>query len=168
MSATLARRMAPLPLQNAWERAAPRERIAVAAAAIVVGAALVWALVWLPLTRDLARLVLQQPKDTATLVAAQALADDVATLARATAAAPAGDLRGALDRLLNERGLRGPGVSLDAQDDRVRVVLPAVAFPALVAALDAARRSAGAWVAEATVTPRVEPGTVRAEIVFAR
>ena len=168
MSESLARRWAPEPWLHAWERAAPRERIGVAAAAVVVGVALLWTLAWLPLTRDLARLVDQQPKDAATLAAAQGLADDVATLTRATPAPRAGDLRGALDRLLNERGLRGPGVSIDAQDDRVRVVLPAVPFAALVAALDAARRSAGAWVVEGTVTPRVEPGTVRAELVFAR
>jgi general secretion pathway protein M len=168
MSESLARRIVPQSWLHAWERASPRERIGVVAAVAVVGIALLWSLVWLPLTRDLARLVLQQPNAAATLVAAQALADDVSTLTRAAPAPRAGDLRSAIDRTLNERGLRGPGVSVDAQDDRVRVVLPAVPFPALVAALDAARKSAGAWIVEGTVTPRVEPGTVRAELVFAR
>lgn len=168
MSDNVARRIVPQSWLHAWERASPRERIGVVAAIAVVGIALLWSLVWLPLTRDLARLLEHQPRAAATRVAAQALADDVATLMRAASAPRAGDLRSAIDRTLNERGLRGPSVSIDAQDDRVRVVLPAVPFPALVGALDAARKSAGAWVAEGTVTPRVEPGTVRAELVFAR
>ena len=34
--------------------------------------------------------------------------------------------------------------------------------------LDGIRKDVGAFVAEATIIPRVEPGTVRAEVVFAR
>ena len=158
----------PQAWAHAWERAAPRERIAVAAAAVVVAGALLWSLAWLPLTRDLDRLREQRPRDAATLASARALADDVATLARTSTPPRSGDLRAALERTLTERGLRGPGVAVDAQDDRVRIVLPAVPMAALVGALDAARKDAGAWVVEGTIAPRVEPGTVRAEIVLAR
>ena len=151
-----------------WDRASKRERVLVALALAAVAGALAWAFAWLPLTRDLARLAEQQPRSRATLVAARALADDIAALSRAAPAARNDDLRAALERVVAERGLRSPGVSVEAQDRRVRLVVPAVAFPALIGLVDAARADAGAYVAEATITPRVEPGTLRAEIVFAR
>ena len=151
-----------------WDRASKRERVLVVLALVVVAGALAWAFVWLPLTRDLARLAEQQPRSRATLVAARALADDIAALSRAAPAARGDELRAALERVLAERGLRGTGMTLEAQDRRVRAVVPALAFPALVGVVDAARADAGAYVTEATITPRVEPGTVRAEIVFAR
>jgi len=61
----VARRIVPQSGLHAWERAAPRERLGVAAAVAVVSIALLWSLVWLPLTRDLMRLVEQRPKAAA-------------------------------------------------------------------------------------------------------
>lgn len=151
----------------AWERASPRERVALAIGAIVVVGAVLWALVWQPLTRDVAELRERAPGAAATLSTARALADDIASLERGSAT-PRGDLRAAVERALGEQGLRTPVITIENTGDRVRVTVPAIAFLALVAAAEALRKDAGAYITEGTVTPRVEPGTVRAELVFAR
>jgi type II secretory pathway component PulM len=98
---------------------------------------------------------------------ARALADDIGGMSRA-APVPRGDLRAAVERALGDRGLRAPAVSIEPQDDRVKIMVPAVPFAALVAAIDAMRKDAAAYVVEVVITPRVEPGTVRAELVLAR
>ena len=63
---------------------------------------------------------------------------------------------------------RAPSIAIDSQNNRVRVTIPAAPLATLVAALDGIRKDVGAFVAEATIIPRVEPGTVRAEVTFAR
>lgn len=156
-----------LSVPRAWDRASTRERVALIAGAVIVVAALVWAFIWQPLTRDLDRLRESIPADTAALARARALADDVAGLARSSAPPPS-DLRATVERSLGDHGLRSPALTLEPQDGRLKVVIPSVSFPVLVTALDAARKDAAAFVVEATITPRVDPGTVRAELVLAR
>jgi len=158
---------APSIVPRAWERASPRERVAIVAGLAVVIGALGWAFVWQPLTRDLERLRESSPADAATLIRARAMADDIAAMSR-SAPPPRGDLRSAVERALGDRGLRAPAVAIEPQDDRVKVMVPAVPFVTLVAALDAIRKDAAAFVVEGVITPRVEPGTVRAEFVLAR
>lgn len=152
---------------RAWDRASPRERVAVVAAAVVVLSALAWAFVWQPLTRDLEGLRETASTDRATLTRARAMADEIAGMSR-SATPPRGDLRSGVERALGERGLRAPAVTIEAQDDRVKIVVPAVPFRTLVGALDATRKDAAAFVVEGVITPRVEPGSVRAEFVLAR
>ena len=50
----MTREVAASVMPRAWERASPRERVAITVAAVVVLGALAWAFVWQPLTRDLA------------------------------------------------------------------------------------------------------------------
>ena len=152
---------------RAWDRASPRERVAIVAAAVVVIGALGWALVWQPITRDLETLRETAAMDRATLTRARAMADEIAAMSR-NAPPPRGDLRTSVERALGDRGLRAPAVTLEPQDDRLKIVVPAVPFSTLVGALDATRKDAGAFVVEGVITPRVEPGSVRAEFVLAR
>ncbi len=58
--------------------------------------------------------------------------------------------------------------SLDWRDGRAHVVLAAVGYDALIVALEALQRDARLRAVEATLTARVEPGTVRAELTLAR
>ena len=95
------------------------------------------------------------------------MADEMAGLARAPAAAVAGDPRALLDRSLAAADLR-PVTQLEWQDGRARVVFAAVDFARLIAGLEALQRESGLTVVEATLTARIEPGTVRAELVLAR
>ena len=157
----------PSLMPRAWDHASPRERVAIVAGLAVVLCALGWAFVWQPLTRDLERLRESSPLDTATLIRARAMADDIAGMSR-SAPVSRGDLRSSIERALGDRGLRAPAVAIEAQDARVKVIVPAVPFATLVAALDAMRKDAAAFVVEGVITPRVEPGTVRAEFVLAR
>ena len=71
-------------------------------------------------------------------------------------------------RAFAERGIRIPAASIDLRDNRARVVLPDVRFDTLVAAVAAVSRDDGLRPVEGTLTARVEPGTVRAELTFAR
>ena len=150
-----------------WDRASPRERVAIAAGLVVVIGALAWAFVWQPLTRDLERLRETASLDKATLTRARAMADEIAGMSR-SAPPPRGDLRSAVERALGDRGLRAPAVAIEPQPDRVKLMVPVVPFVTLVGTLDAIRKDAAAFVVEGVITPRVEPGTVRAEVVLAR
>ena len=157
----------PASLAAAWDRAAPRERRLVGAGAAIVAIGIGWGLLWQPLRADIDRTRTELSRATAVLATSRALADESAGLARETPAIRGADLRTAVARVLGERGLRAAG-ALDVKDNRINVVLPDARFDALVGALEALRTSEGLRAVEATLTPRVEPGTVRAELVLAR
>jgi type II secretory pathway component PulM len=72
-----------------------------------------------------------------------------------------------VERALRERGLLIDGATLDAQDGRVNVTLPAAAMQELVAALAALQERDAIRVLAATLTPRVDGG-VRAELTLGR
>ncbi len=58
--------------------------------------------------------------------------------------------------------------SLDVKDGRAHITFAGIGFDALVGMLDALAKSDGFRPVELTLTSRVEPGTVRAEITLAR
>lgn len=152
---------------DAWARASSRERRLVVLAAIVVLAGGGWAWLWQPMQADVARLSRDLPRERAVLASSRAQAADLLALEKAPAAAR-GPLVPAIERALAERGLRADAGALDDKDGRVRVNLASVRFDALVPLLAALTRDGGLHVIEATVTQRVEPGLVRAELVIAR
>ena len=102
---------------HAWERASPRERVAiVVAAVVVVGVA------WLGvrLAADDARpraAARNAPTPRATLVAARAHADDLAALPRNAPPAARGDLRSARRARAGRARSARPAVAIDVQDD---------------------------------------------------
>ena len=107
-------------------------------------------------------------RTTRIVAAAQAQADDLAALQRATAPVRAGEPRAALERALAERGLRAGAGTLESKDGRTRMTLDAVRFTELVPMLEALARNDGLRVVEATLATRVEPGMVRADLVLER
>ncbi len=151
-----------------WEKASSRERALLGAAALVVLAALGWTLVWQPMTADIARLQRDNARDHGVLAAARAQAADLAALARDAKVVPGADARAVVERIIAERGLRPAVSSIDIQDGRVRVLFNSVQFEALAEALDALHRTDGVRLADAVLTTRVEPGTIRAELTFVR
>lgn len=155
-------------IARGWERASPRERAMLGAAALVVIAALGWAFIWQPMTNDIARMQRDNARNHAVLAAARAQAADLAALAREPRPAAGGDARAAVERVIAERGLRPALTSIDLQDGRVRVLFNSVRFETLAATLDALARTDGLRLADAVLTTRVEPGTVRAELTFVR
>ena len=157
----------PAPLAAAWDRAAARERRMASAGAAIVALGVGWGLLWQPMRADIDRTRIELSRATEVLAATRMLADEAGGLARGTPPVRGADLRTVVARALGERGLR-PAGALDVKDNRVTVVVPEARFDALVGALEALRTSDGLRAVEATLTPRVEPGTVRAELVLAR
>lgn len=150
-----------------WAQKSRGERRIVAAFSALVVAVLGWRALWLPLVDDLAALRANAPAARAALAEAHRMADEIAGLARAPSP-PAADARALLEQGLAAANLRQAVTQIEWQDGRARVVFAAVDFARLVAMLEALQRDAGFAVVEATLTARVEPGTVRAELVLAR
>ncbi|MEO6564645.1 MAG: type II secretion system protein GspM [Casimicrobiaceae bacterium] len=167
MIAAAAHRHAP-GLARWWDGASAREHTLVIVAALAVALAVAWIGMVQPMLVDIARLQRDNPRSYAILAAAQAQAADMAALAGATRPAPGTDAKALLERVIAERGLRAALTSLDQQEGRARVLFNNVRFEALASMLDAVSRSDGLRLVDATLTTRVEPGTVRAELTFVR
>ncbi len=168
---TAMRLLQRIPVPPAWLRAwdglSSRERrFSVSAVAIVLLAA-GWGLVWQPMQEDTERARDEGLRDRAALAVARAQAAEMAGLQR-TAAASDGDPRLPIERVLAERSLKPAVTSLEVKDNRAYVTFGAIGFDALVGALDALAKADGLRAVEATLTARVDPGTVRAELTLAR
>ena len=126
-----------------------------------------WAL-WLPLVNDLAALRADAPRSRAALADAQRMADEIAGLARRHRPRPQPIRARCSNARLPPPTCAPPSRSSTGRTGRARVVFAAVDFARLVAALEALQRESGLAIVDATLTARVEPGTVRAELVLAR
>jgi type II secretory pathway component PulM len=157
-----------LPGTRWWSARTGGEQRAVVSLFIFVGAALAWWLLWQPLVRDIGTMRLTETRNAAALADARRMADEVAGLARTSTAPPAADARADLERVLAQQGLRNLVTQQDWHDDRARLVFATVSYDALIAALEALQRNARLRVVEGTLTARVEPGAIRAELVLAR
>jgi general secretion pathway protein M len=146
----------------------PRERGMIGAAALASAIALLWWGLWQPLTADVARLRAAIPQARASLADGRRMADAIPALERTRRAAPGGTLRAEVERVLAASVGPMPGAQLDAQGDRLRVTLPAVPFTAVATLLEALQRDGQVRLLEATLTARLDPGVVRAELLLAR
>ncbi|HEY1325504.1 MAG TPA: type II secretion system protein GspM [Casimicrobiaceae bacterium] len=156
----------PATLVQAWDRASPRERQMLRWGALVVVLAVLYAVAWQPITRDIARMREALARDRATLALLQGYAQPQRTSGAVESVST--DVRAAVERVLDTHDLRSAATSLDARDDRVSLVLGAVRFDALIAMLDDLARRDRIRVVEARLAARVEPGTVRAELTLGR
>ena len=144
------------------------ERRIAATLALLVAIVALWTVLWQPMTRDAAALRVARAADAAALARARGMTKEIGELARATAKAAPTDARAGLDRALLQQNLRSAVTSVDWRDGRAHIVLAAVGYDALIVALEALQRDARLRAVEATITARVEPGTVRAELTLAR
>jgi general secretion pathway protein M len=157
----------PRPVAAWWERSTSRERALVVVAVIVVGAALLYTMLWQPLTREVERLRAELPREREMLTIARGQVTELSKASTSTAPLPT-DLRGPVERVLDEQGLRGQLSALEARDGNIHIVLSAVDFNALIRFLGALEAQHGTRAVEATLTARVEPGTVRADLTLGR
>jgi type II secretory pathway component PulM len=164
----LARLPWPAAMVGAWDGASVRERRLVLCAGVIVLVALFWAFAWQGIVADSARAERDLVRDRAVLSRARAQADEITGLQHASETARTGDARTAVERVLNDRGLKPMLTSLDVQERRVRLTFAAIRFDALIGTLDALAKSDGLRPIELTLTPRVEPGSLRAEITLGR
>jgi type II secretory pathway component PulM len=148
-----------------WAAMSPRERALLAAGAVVVVAALLYAFAWRPLVDDLPRAKRDAERAERRLASAQAAASAAAARATPPARAPLdAAIRGALAR----QGLAAGDATLEIAGERAAVTLPSVRFATLVALLDTLAREDAVHAVEATLTARVEAGQVRAELSLSR
>ncbi|MBK7792676.1 MAG: type II secretion system protein M [Betaproteobacteria bacterium] len=146
----------------------PREQALLGAAAAALLAAGLWWGVAQPLAADVARLRSAAPQARAALAEGQRMAAAIPALARTQRPAPDAPMRATIERALAATVGPIPGTQIDAQGERLRVSLPAVPFDALVALLESLQRDARLQLHEATLTARVDGGSVRAELLLGR
>jgi len=161
-------RVAALPVGRWWATKTRRERQIITAFGGVALVAAAWFLVWQPMQQDIARLRSEVPARRAELADAQRMAAEIAGLTRSNSAARPPAAPAAVNQILAERGLGGSAAQITWEDGRGRLTLNDVRVDTLLAALDALQRDAGLRAVEATLTARVDPGSVRAEIVLGR
>jgi type II secretory pathway component PulM len=158
----------PQVIARAWERWSTRERgLAVTAAAVVLLAA-AWSWVWQPMQEDTLRMRRELARDHAVLAVARAQSTEIAGLQRAAPNQPTTDPRVAIERVLGEQGMKGALTSIETKDARTTITFAAIGFDALVGLLDTLAKADGLRPVEATLTSRIDPGTVRAEIALSR
>ena len=142
-----------------------------AAVGALLVALLAWALLWLPLARDLAAQRAASARTAATALAAgRATAVDLAALTRTAAPPPLDDAvaRSVIERALGQHQLTPALAGFEWRDGRARLTLTAAPLPALASALEAIERDARLFVVEASLTALAAPGQVRAELTLAR
>lgn len=152
--------------RDRWAGLAARERRFVVAGVLVVGAALANVVLWRPLVDDLPRAERDAERAERRLDRVRAAA--LAAGTRDTAAPSREPIDVALRAALARAGIPPADATIDAGAGRVQLVLASVRFEALVALLDGLARDAAIHVVDATITARVEPGLVRAELALAR
>lgn len=148
-----------------WSGLAARERRFVAAGAFVVAAAIAYALLWQPIVADLPRA--ERDAASAELRLERARAAALASQTRGVAPADA-PIDAAIRAGLAKAGIAAADATLESDGTRATLVLASVRFDALVPLLGALARDAALHVVDATITARVEPGSVRAELTLAR
>jgi type II secretory pathway component PulM len=148
-----------------WQLRSPAERFVWLVAASVVLVFAAWVLLWQPLTRDTERLERRLVEQRATLATARRQADEIATLARNTAAPAPRDARSDVESALARLGLKATAIER-GDDQRLRVTLDAVSFDVLAALLEGLQRDARLSAVDLTAAARVEPGQVRAEMTL--
>ena len=158
----------PAPVASWLATKSRAERRIAAAILLLVGVTLLWAALWQPLTRDMAALRVAQAGNAATLADARRTSKEIVVLARTPPKEAPADARAVLERMLVQQNLRAAVTQLESRDGRAHVVFAAVGYDALVGALETLQRDAGLRAVEVTLTARVEPGTVRADVTLAR
>ncbi len=154
-------------LRRWWVDAAPGQRALATLGALLVAGAPLALLVVAPLQRGLASTEAALRDARSAVVEARRQAAEIAA-ARASAPLGVGDTRAAVERTLAQRGLRNLVTALQGKDGRVEVTFEAIDFATLTALVEALAREARVFPVEALVAARTTPGSVRAEIAFAR
>jgi type II secretory pathway component PulM len=158
----------PAPIARWLAGKSRTERRIVAAIAGAIGIAVLWAAIWQPLSRNVEAMRIAHDVNATALAAARKMTEEAAGLARTTVTSAPIDARAALERILAQQNLRGAVTQLDWQEGRAHVVFAAVSYDALIALLEALQRDGKLRPIDATLTARVEPGMVRAELTLAR
>ncbi len=154
------------PWRNRWNALGSRERRALSALAVCLGALLFYLLIWSPvqsgLERSRSRLAAAQSQ-LAQVREQAALAASLRASPRAEAPADAGS---AVQQAAEHSGLREQVKRVDADGvSSVRVQIEAAPFPALMSLL-VELQQAGLCAEKATIERNPKPGTVNASLLL--
>ncbi len=158
----------PAPFSRWMATKSRVERAMAVALVVAVAGALLWVTVLQPLARDTASLRLSQAANAAALAEARDRAKEMVELSRTSGKSAAVDARADLDRILAQQNLRSVVTATESRDSRAHLVFATIGYDTLIGFMEALQRDARLRVVEATLTARVEPGTVRAELTLAR
>ncbi len=155
-------------LYSRWRALQPRERVVLAAGSTVALILLGYALLWVPMQRDLARLRVLVPKERAQLLSMRAQAQEIARLrAQTPASANAGNLLTTLERSALEHQLRQYITRMEPDPSNgVRVSFDAVGFDALLSWLADLQRDASVRAQNVSITAQAQPGMVNARLLL--
>jgi general secretion pathway protein M len=148
---------------------APRERIMVSIAAVVVGLALVYVAAWSPLTSSVARLEQSVEEQQALKQWMQQSAAEVNQLRGAAGAADHRSLLAVVDQTSKQSQL-GPAVKRIEPDGQelVRVTLEQASFDDVMTWLGGLQRSFGVSVADVSIDRQADSGRVNARLTLKR
>jgi len=154
------------PLRDQWNKLEPRERRLATAGGIVLGIALLYMLLWLPVQKELARLRVSVPEERTQLQRMRAQAASIKPLrARSGAKPPAGTLLPVVEQSASARGLRGFITRMEASGGNgVQLTLDAVPFNSLLSWLADLQDSHSLLVESTSMDAHTAPGTVNAKL----
>ena len=135
---------------------------------IAVLLAVTLAIAWQPLTDAISRARDDVARTRVELAIARERAAETESLVRGAAPSSTADVRSAVTRVFGEHSLQSTPVDAKSADGRFAVIVADARFDAVVNAIDALASNEGIRLVEGTVTARVDPGSVRAELTFAR
>ena len=152
-----------------WQVRTATERTLIALAAAAIALLLLWVVAGEPLQRDRERVARRLAEQRSALVVARRQADAIAGLARSAPAAGTGDARAAIEAALARQNLKAVAGAVERTDDQHwHLGFAGVPFDALTALLETMQRDGGLRASEVSVTARVEPGQVRADVTLTR
>jgi general secretion pathway protein M len=154
------------PLRDQWSKLAPGERRLVTAGGAVLGVVVLYALLWLPVQKELARLRVSVPEERTQLERMRAQAASIKPLrARSGSAPAAGTLLAVVEQSATARGLRGSITRMEADGSAgVQLTLDAVSFNSLLSWLSDLQDSHTLLVDTASMDAHTAPGTVNAKL----
>lgn len=156
----------PKQVRDLWDKLEPGERRLAMIGAGVLGLALMYASLWLPMHKELARLRVSVPEERAQLQRMRAQAAAIKPLrARSGSAPAAGTLLSVVDQSASARGLRGFISRLEADGSTgVQLSVDAVPFNSLIAWLADMQDNYSLLVDNASLDAAAAIGTVNAKL----
>lgn len=154
------------PLRDAWGKLAPGERRLATIGGVLLGMALLYTLLWLPVQKELTRLRVSVPEERAQLQRMRAQAASIKPLRARSGAKPApGTLLSVIEQSASARGLRGFVTRMEADGGTgVQLTLDAVPFNSLLSWLADLQDSHSLLVESTSLDAHTAPGTVNAKL----
>lgn len=154
------------PLREQWNKLAPSERRLATIGGVLLGMALLYTLLWLPVQKELTRLRVSVPEERAQLQRMRAQAASIKPLRARSGAKPApGTLLSVIEQSASARGLRGFVTRMEADGGTgVQLTLDAVPFNSLLSWLADLQDSHSLLVESTSLDAHTAPGTVNAKL----